>query len=123
MPATYNLTLYRGDSYGWTFRFWADDIHTVPIDLSDVTPAAQIRDKPGGASVVDLACIVALPNEIVVTLDAPMWTTAPTGAGVWDLELTYTTSGAVRTVLAGKVAITADVTNSPPALQAVRRSA
>ena len=123
MPGKYDLQLYRGDSYGWTFRRWADDAHMIPTDLTGQEAAAQIRDKSGGAQVVDLTCVIALPNEINVTLDADMWTGAPT-AGAWDLELTHTASGAVHTVLAGKVAITADITNSPPTLAAVsRRSA
>lgn len=124
-PGKYDLDLYRGDSYVWEFRLWTDEARTDPVDLSTATVAAQIRDKSGGAIVIDLACEVVAGtagpppitthNTIRTTLAAALWDDAPgLGAGVWDLEVTYA-DGTVQTVLAGKATATPDVTNSIPA--------
>jgi hypothetical protein len=121
LPEKYDLRLYRGDSYAWSFVLWEDDAHTIPVDLTDATPAAELRNKPGGETIVVLACaIVTTPpgpgpertNTVAVDLDAALWDGAPgLLAGAWDLEITYP-DGSVRTVVAGKVTVTADVTHS-----------
>lgn len=109
-PGSFPLVLYRGDSYRWAFVLWADADKTIPADLAGVTPKAQIRDKPAGATVINLTCAVMPPNTIAVTLDAASSQTLMP-AGVWDLQLTYQT-GEVATVLAGIVTVTPDVTDS-----------
>ena len=109
-PGKFDLVLYRGDSYEWNFALWADANKTDPVDLTDAVVAAEIRDKPGGTSVVTLDCTVTLPNEIAVALTAAMWAGAPT-TGAWDLEVSFPT-GEVHTVVGGKVTVTADITNS-----------
>lgn len=110
-PANYTLRLYRGDSYGWQFVLWSDTDKTQPVDLTDVTVAAQIRDRPGGTPVIDMTCTVTLPNTIAVDLDAADSQTAPSGG--WDLQLTYS-DGRVVTVLAGMVIVTPDITVLDP---------
>lgn len=128
-PGKYDLRLYRGDSYAWSFRLWNDDAKTEPADLETATAAAQIRNKSGGEQVIDLVCTIqpsGAPgnpdyNTIHAELPADAWADAPgIGAGVWDLEITYA-DGVVQTVLAGKVTVTGDVTNSFPAPVALRR--
>jgi hypothetical protein len=115
--------LYRGDTYSWSFRLWDDEDQTVPHDLTGATAAAQIRNKPAGDLVIDLDCAVVTTgppgpvttNTVQVELPADRWTAAPgIGVGAWDLEITYP-DGNVTTVLAGKVTVTLDVTNSTPA--------
>lgn len=95
--------MYEGDTYEWTFRLWTDDAHTVPVDLAGCTVAAQIRDRPGGIVLQELALTVTLPNEIAA---APFEAEA---AGRWDLQVTNA-DGKVQTVLAGSVNVTPDVT-------------
>lgn len=111
IPGNLPLTLYRGDTGRWQFKLWTDAAKTVPADLTDATAAAQIRDKPGGENVTELACSVTPPNIIDMTLTAAQSALLPP-AGAWDLQLTYTGSGDVATVLAGKVIVTSDVTNA-----------
>jgi hypothetical protein len=112
-PGSLPLTLYRGDSYVWGFVLWADAAKTQPADLTGVVAKAQIRDKPAGQNVTNLICEVVPPNTISMTLTSTACQTLPL-SGVWDLQLTYTT-GDVATVLAGKVAVTPDVTDSAAA--------
>ena len=108
-PGKYALAIYRGDSYHWQFKLWADTAKTVPVDLTGVTVKAEIRDKSGGAILGTLTCVVTMPNIIDASLAAD--DSALLKSGVWDLQLTYT-GGAVSTVLAGAVTVTADVTDS-----------
>jgi hypothetical protein len=118
LPGTYALTLYRGDSYSWRFRLWNDPEKTDPADLTDVTAKAEIRDKPGGLTIMELACSVELPNIVHVDLTADLWLDWVLAKAVWDLQLTWGT-GEVVTVVAGGVTVTADVTDSTSvALQA-----
>jgi hypothetical protein len=118
LPGKYDLKLYRGDSYSWSFVLWHDVDKTDPVDLTGATVAAQLRNKSGGETVIDLVCtVVSTPspprtNTVRVDLDAALWDNAPgLAAGVWDLEITYP-DGFVQTVVGGKVTATGDVTNS-----------
>lgn len=122
-PGKYDLRLYRGDTYSWTFRLWHDAGKTDPVDLETAEVAAQIRNKSGGEIVIDLPCEVVSSgppgnpdwNTIHTTIPADHWASAPgLGAGMWDLEITYA-DGTVQTVLAGKVTVTGDVTHSTAA--------
>jgi hypothetical protein len=106
-PARFDLAVYAGDSASWQFVLWSDDTKTTPVDLTGSTAKSQIRSAPGGTVLVTLACVVTLPNQILVTL-------APTDSetladGVWDLQLTAG-DGWVTTFVAGKVFVSADVT-------------
>jgi len=120
MPGTYPLALYRGDSYAWQFRVWADAAHTVPVDLTGATAKAEVRYTPGGTDILAMVCTVTGPNIIDMSLPAAAWTTWPfqsSGKPMWDLQVTFP-GGAVITYLAGAVTLTADVTDSQP-VQAV----
>jgi len=110
-PGRYPLQLYRGDTYRWKFQLWADPERTQPADLTDVEARAQIRERPGGQTVVDLQCTITLPNIIDMLLDHAGSVRLPERTGAWDLQLTYA-AGDVSTVLAGPVTVTQDVTDS-----------
>lgn len=111
LPGTYNLTLYRGDSYAYQFVVWNDPEKTDPADLTGVIPKAEIRDKSGGTAIMELVCTVEAPNIVHVALTADLWLPWSQTKGVWDLQLTYAT-GEVITIVAGTVSVTADVTDS-----------
>jgi hypothetical protein len=97
LPGTYSLALYRGDSYAWRFLVWNDDAKTDPADLAGVTAKAEIRDRPGGSSIMPLVCTVTQPNIVNVELTAGLWLTWQLLSGAWDLQLTYP-SGEVLTI-------------------------
>lgn len=108
-PGKYNLLLYSGDSYHWRFQLWTDAEKTDPVDLTDATVAAQIRDRAGGTLLAEMECEVTLPNVI----DAVLTSTESEGLvgtrGAWDLQITWSDTS-VTTVLCGGVSIVQDVT-------------
>jgi hypothetical protein len=109
-PANLPLYLYRGDSSLVRLKLYDSDKN--PIDLTDIVAKSEIRDRPAGQIVISLECTVTLPNIIEVMLTAGNSIKLPP-AGVWDLQLTYP-SGEVKTVVAGQVTVTPDVTDSTP---------
>jgi hypothetical protein len=113
LPAIFPLAVYRGDTLRFTVRVWQDAAKTLPVDLLGANAAAEIRDAPGGPVVVPLSCAITLPNSIVVTLLASQSPRVPT-TGAWDLQLSLL-GGDIKTVLAGPVTATSDVTDSAPA--------
>jgi hypothetical protein len=109
MPQRVPLGVYRGDSHHWVLTLWSDQAATVPIDMAGVSPKAEIR-QPGGPVVATLDCAITPPNAITVTLAAADSAALPGLVG-WDLQLTFP-DGSVRTVAAGPITVTADVTDS-----------
>jgi hypothetical protein len=111
MPAQVPLDLYRGDSARWVFEFWTDLAGTVAYDLTGATPKSEIRTRSDTPVLATLACTVTPPNTVEVVLDAVVSATLISGAARWDLQLTFP-DGTVRTLVAGPVTITADITDS-----------
>jgi hypothetical protein len=109
-PATLPLDFYRGDSQRIQVKLWiATD---QPYDLTGVTAKSEIRDRPAGTRITEMACVITLPNIIDLFLAADDSHKLPS-KGAWDLQLTYA-SGDVKTPLAGPVTVTPDVTDSTP---------
>jgi len=113
LPGSLPLALYKGDSFNWQIKLWTDAAKTQPADLTGVVAKAEIRDKSGGTTIIELDCVVVQPNIIDMSLAASdsSHLTMSGGNGVWDLQLTYS-DGQVKTILAGPVKVTADVTDS-----------
>jgi hypothetical protein len=112
-PSDYPLTLYHGDSYVWQFVLWLDAAKTQPLDLTNITPKAEIRSESGAVEFFSIGCTVSLPNVIIATLSADVCRAMPVATYAWDLQLTYG-DGQVNTILAGAVTITPDITDSGP---------
>jgi hypothetical protein len=104
-PGTLPLRLYRGDSYSWQVRVWADEAHTSPVDLTGATAAGAVG---GVAGAITLDCTVTLPNLIDVLLPAAGWN-GTLAFDRWDLQLSWS-DGRVYTLLAGPVSVQDDVT-------------
>jgi hypothetical protein len=119
-PGQYDLAVYRGDSYQWRFTLWQDAAMTGPVDLTGGAVEAEIRDKSAGTLVTVMACTVTLPNVIDVVLPSDDSHLLP-AKGVWDLQVTYP-GEIVRTYVAGRVVVTADVTDSGVLVGAARRA-
>lgn len=114
LPVNFDLSIYQGDTYVWTFRLWADRERTTPVDLTDVTAKAEIRDRPGGTLLLALSPAITLPNEVVVDLSREDSLKLVRRNGRWDLQLTLD-DGTVTTVVAGHVFVTLAVTESAAA--------
>jgi hypothetical protein len=111
MPGDYDLNIYRGDTGRWAFILWQDIAKTIPVDLTGAAVAAQIRDRPGGANLADMACVITGTNRIDMML-APTDSQNLPSRGAWDLQVTMGNSGDVTTIVAGRVCVTGDVTGS-----------
>lgn len=114
-PGTYDLDLYRGDTYSWRFTLWKDPLKLEAADLTGVTAKSEIRPSSGTTPIVDMACTITQPNIIDVRLEVADWSGWALTAGAWDLQLTYS-DGSVITIVAGKVKVTPDITDSSPAV-------
>jgi hypothetical protein len=112
IPGRYSLMVYRGDTARWTFVLWANAAKTVAADLTGVAVKSQIRNRPGGVLVLELPCVVTLPNTVGIVLTAAQCAALP-AAAVWDMQLTYPT-GDVSTVVSGGVNVVPDVTVAAP---------
>jgi hypothetical protein len=110
-PGRYDLDLYHGDFYTWRYRLWQDAAKTIPIDLSAATVAAQVRDAPAGEILMQLDCVITVPNLIDVRLFHTLWANEFIMRAFWDLEVTFPGDN-VQTFVAGDVKVTTDVTNS-----------
>jgi hypothetical protein len=106
------LEIYQGDDYaGFVTVLNADG---TPADLSPFTAAAQIRRKYADSEPVvaaEFSTEIQAPNIIILGLThdetTPLW-----GTYFWDLQLTETATGAVNTILAGKVPVYPEVTRA-----------
>ena len=110
MPQNFPLNVYRGDCYHWSFTFWSDLAGTVAYDLAGAVAKAEIRAKPGSAVLAALGCVVTLPNTIVVSLSSVL-SESLSGKSAWDLQVTFP-DGCVKTLVAGGVSVTSDITDS-----------
>jgi hypothetical protein len=110
IPGKYDLKLYRGDSYTWRLILWNDDAKTVPFDLTGAIVESEIRDKPSGAKIIPLTCVITLPNTIDITA-YPANSVAAPPKGVWDCQITLP-DGTVKTPIGGQVIVVPDVTDS-----------
>ncbi len=119
-PGDLPLAIYRGDSYRWRFVLWEDTAKTIAADLTNATAKAEFRTAPGGVLLTAMDLTVVLPNTIEAELTADNCQLLTSPVCYWDLQITYSDTGDVQTMLAGKVTITADVTDSTTA-GAVRR--
>jgi len=107
LPATYNLVVYRGDSWAQVFRFKQG---STPVNLTGATIAAQMKNRSSGTTASLVATVTnALNGE--VTLKMPATPPKP-GQYVYDVEVTL--AGQVTTWVHGSLTLNQDVTNEQP---------
>jgi hypothetical protein len=112
-PGRFDLKVYQGAKLDKTFT-WKDSGGS-PIDITGYTARAQIRDRVGGAVILNMT---SGTGEIVLgdaagtiqllVLSAVTAALKPVD-GVWDLEL-VTAGGEVTRLLEGKGNVFAEVT-------------
>jgi hypothetical protein len=114
LPGDYPITLYRGDTRVWTVEFLEDDGSPFAEDLSTGhTFRAQIRATADDASAEATITVVATSaNVLELTLAATAAAALTGSSAVWDLEVTRTSDGFVRTYLTGDVEVDKDVSRA-----------
>ena len=114
--ADVSLLISQGstNSYSFVYSRMVSDVKT-PVDLSGFTVKSQIRAYVGGPVYLQLDSYITLGTDGSVNLvipatvtQDPVWSTYHNG--VWDLELTETSSGVVVRFVSGTVTVSADVT-------------
>jgi hypothetical protein len=115
LPVKVRLTLYRGDTRVWqdTFRFAPESPDEVgePVNLTGYEFIAQIRATPDTTEVmatIDVVVTDPAAGLIKRTLTAEESAKLAVGTAYWDLQAT-TSSGEVRTFMAGAVKVLGDV--------------
>ena len=113
LPGTYDISIYRGDTYEWWFSLKALDPalgSLAPVNITGWRFKAEIRaspDSPLLASMQEMARDDAAGTVAMrLTHDQSRLVT---GSGVWDLE-GIMPDGWVRTCLRGRVSLVTDVT-------------
>ena len=110
MPDRADLDIYQGDDYAAVVTVYLKDGSLA--DIVGWIPRAQIRKgmADGDAVVVaELSCTEQSP-KVLLALDHAT-TTLLNGKYHWDLQLTDP-DGAITTVLAGSVMVSAEVTRA-----------
>lgn len=104
-PAVYDLTMVAGDTFSETFTFTDGDGDALNLD--GYTFSSQVRRTAGGTAVADMT-IVSDSTSVTRSLGTAV-TGDLSGDYVHDFQW-VTPGGAVRTLLAGKFAVVAEVT-------------
>jgi hypothetical protein len=112
-PGTYNISIYRGDTYEWWFvvgSLGPDGNTPAVLDITNWRFKAEIRASPD-APLQAAMQEVARDNEngVVAMRLTNQQSRLITTSGIWDLEA-ITPQGWVRTVLRGTVTLVNDVT-------------
>lgn len=121
LPADYPLVLYRGDTRVFDITLerntgTAEVPVWAPVDLTGHTFDAEIRTaKDDTAVLAEIAVASTAPTTGVLrlTLTATEAAKLVGTSAFWDLEVTRTSDGFVRTYLAGKVKVRGDVSRTP----------
>lgn len=118
IPASYDLTVYQGDTFSKTFRIRqlnADLTLGAYLNLTGYVGAAQVRTSPSANSVL-ATFTVTLEDQTSYTGGVTISLTSTITAGlavttscVWDLQLT-SPAGKVTTYVAGTFSVVAEVT-------------
>lgn len=101
----YPITIRKGDSWSFSFRYLQDD-QTTPIDLTNETITFKISKRPSTSPVISLSSAEAtvtvdlVAGRITVSLTAEQTSTLPSGVYQFDR---VGQAGSVSTLLAGKV--------------------
>jgi hypothetical protein len=112
MPATYNISVYQGDTFTLQFTI---DTDGVPLDLTSYTAAMQVRPFASSTTkILDLVSPAGITlggntGQVSVNVSATTMAAAAVGRHVYDFELT--SPGGIKTkILVGAFIIIQEVT-------------
>lgn len=100
------MELWQGDAQTYNIVLQNED--GTPIDLSDCTAQAVIKQSFDSATEYDFECTIHDGNEVTLYLPSDTSATIPGGDYIWNFQITFL-NGDVRTFLAGDVVVFAQV--------------
>jgi hypothetical protein len=112
MPATYNISVYQGDTFTLQFTI---DTDGVLLDLTSYTAAMQVRPFAASTTkILDLTSssgitLGGVAGTVAVNVSAATMAAAAVGRHVYDFELT-SPSGIKTKILVGAFIIIQEVT-------------
>lgn len=120
IPAPQDIEFTRGDSWDLLARIKGRNAQgdLIYLDLTGVTPTAQIRATIEAATVLaEITCTLTdqgtLTGGVLLRLEDTDTVALTAGMAVWDLELKWPgVDGDRKTVLGGSVTINPDVTRA-----------
>lgn len=108
-----DLNLYQGDDFAAMVTVRTSD--GSPADITGYTALAQMRREVADSDAVVAATFTSTVSSPYVILSLAHTVTEDlTGRYVWDLQVTSGT-GAITTILAGRVSVTAEVSRAASA--------
>lgn len=118
LPVGKNLSIYKGDSYEFSFRLRARAGDGTPgdyVDLTGCTAKAQIRQtEDSSTTIAEFTTEIPTQNgddlgRVRLSLTSGQTSASNFTGGKWDVQLTWP-DGSVKTYLAGTVTVTKEVT-------------
>jgi hypothetical protein len=108
-PATWNLIIYQGDDFPFTFII-KDGEESVDLVETNASVRAQIRETELSPEILAEFATISLDADGTASLILTPEQTAilPTTGGKWDCEVTL--NGVVRTFFKGSVTVLPEVT-------------
>lgn len=109
MPANVDLKIYKGDYID--IEVTLTDNLNVPINLTDLTPQAELRVDYEAAASIDFTCTIVSALAGKVRIYMPSATTAALASDtyIWDFQLVNSANDA-RTYFTGDVTVHPEVT-------------
>lgn len=115
-PATYNFSYYRGDTF--TFSIKPKDVNNVPLNLQGFRSQMKIVSSSNPANAVEITpSINASTGTVTVEITPALRNDLTPGTYNYDLEVSKLDSlgetiDVVYTLIAGRITVVADITET-----------
>lgn len=106
LPANYNITIYQGDTFTRNFQLTRETGgQNVPIDMSELTPLAQVRLRPDDSEVIAEFTVTYIDQQqgIVNISMADDDTRLLPRTSFYDFQTRDQVTNVVKTWMAGKI--------------------
>lgn len=107
LPSNVDIAFWKGDVQEYIIDMKNED--GTPIVLDGFVPTAVIRASYTSPTQYAFTCTVQNGNQVRLYLPSTMSKTIPAGDYIWNFQLKQTSTGDVRTYLAGDVIVYAEV--------------
>jgi hypothetical protein len=116
----YDLPLRQNSDYDLVVQAWADDAHTVPLNITNYSAKLVIRPTARSATIYDTINVVAYPatgltingpaGQITLHITAAQTLTYTWISGVYDLIITAASGSPQKCIAEGDVTVSSRVT-------------